>query len=255
MELVEKIGGHLGHGLEEVTLTTNGSQLRRYSERPGASRGEAASTCRSIRSMRSASPISPGAAGSPTCSTGSTWRPRPASRSRSTWSRMRGVNDDEIEPMLHWAHGRGFSLTLIEGMPLGEVGIDRVDSYLPLKEMRERLMAKYTLEPSRAPHRRAGALRFRGRDRRPGRLHHADEPQFLRELQPRAAHRAPGSSTCAWARTTWSTCAPPSARADPARSMRRSTGPCCSSPRGMTSCSIATTRRRQLSRHMSVTGG
>ena len=45
---------------------------------------------------------------------------------------MRGVNDDEIEPMMHWAHGRGFGLTLIEGMPLGEVGIDRVDSYLPL---------------------------------------------------------------------------------------------------------------------------
>ena len=45
---------------------------------------------------------------------------------------MRGVNDDEIEPMMAWAHGRGFGLTLIEGMPLGEVGIDRVDSYLPL---------------------------------------------------------------------------------------------------------------------------
>ena len=35
---------------------------------------------------------------------------------------MRGVNDDEIEPMMAWAHGRGMGLTLIEGMPLGEVG-------------------------------------------------------------------------------------------------------------------------------------
>ena len=52
---------------------------------------------------------------------------------------MRGVNEDEIEPMLHWAHDRGFGLTLIEGMPLGEVGIDRVDSYLPLKELHDRL--------------------------------------------------------------------------------------------------------------------
>ena len=40
----------------------------------------------------------------------------------------------EIEPMMAFAHGRGFGLTLIEGMPLGEVGIDRVESYLPLKE-------------------------------------------------------------------------------------------------------------------------
>jgi cyclic pyranopterin phosphate synthase len=61
---------------------------------------------------------------------------------------MRGVNDDEIEPMMAWAHGRGFGLTLIEGMPLGEVGIDRVDSYLPLKELRARLASRYTLEPT-----------------------------------------------------------------------------------------------------------
>jgi cyclic pyranopterin phosphate synthase len=32
-------------------------------------------------------------------------------------------------------------------MPLGEVGIDRVDSYLPLKELRERLARQFTLEP------------------------------------------------------------------------------------------------------------
>jgi cyclic pyranopterin phosphate synthase len=71
---------------------------------------------------------------------------------------MRGVNEDEIEPMLHWAHGRGFGLTLIEGMPLGEVGIDRVDSYLPLKELRERLMQRFTLEPT--AHRTGGPARY-----------------------------------------------------------------------------------------------
>ena len=71
---------------------------------------------------------------------------------------MRGVNDDEIEPMMHWAHGRGFGLTLIEGMPLGEVGIDRVDSYLPLRELRERLSRRFTLEP--ADHRTGGPARY-----------------------------------------------------------------------------------------------
>ena len=57
-----------------------------------------------------------------------------------------------------WAHGRGFGLTLIEGMPLGEVGIDRVDSYLPLRELRERLKARFTLEP--ADHRTGGPARY-----------------------------------------------------------------------------------------------
>ena len=71
---------------------------------------------------------------------------------------MRGVNDDEIEPMMAWAHGRGFGFTLIEGMPLGEVGIDRVDSYLPLKELRERLASRYTLEPT--DHRTGGPGRY-----------------------------------------------------------------------------------------------
>ncbi|MEO6394784.1 MAG: GTP 3',8-cyclase MoaA, partial [Devosia sp.] len=71
---------------------------------------------------------------------------------------MAGVNDDEIEPMMAWAHGRGFGLTLIEGMPLGEVGIDRVDTYLPLKQLRERLASRYTLEP--ANYRTGGPARY-----------------------------------------------------------------------------------------------
>jgi cyclic pyranopterin phosphate synthase len=71
---------------------------------------------------------------------------------------MRGVNDDEIVPMIHWAHGRGFGLTLIEGMPLGEVEIDRVENYLPLRELRERLKQEFTLEP--ADHRTGGPARY-----------------------------------------------------------------------------------------------
>jgi len=71
---------------------------------------------------------------------------------------MRGINDDEIEPMMAWAHGRGFGLTLIEGMPLGEVGLDRVEAYLPLRELRERLASTYTLEPT--AHRTGGPARY-----------------------------------------------------------------------------------------------
>src|SRR5690606_19054378 len=57
-----------------------------------------------------------------------------------------------------WAHGRGYGLTLIEGMPLGEVGIDRVDTYLPLKQLREQLGRRLTLEPT--SHSTGGPARY-----------------------------------------------------------------------------------------------
>src|SRR5690606_10564386 len=139
MELFSTIGGHLGHGLEELTLTTNGSQLARFAE------GLAAAGVRRVNvsldtldAERLARITRPGRLAQGLEGIGGAAAARPAG----------GVNDDEIEPMLHWAHGRGYALTLIEGMPLGEVGIDRVDSYLPLRELRERLTRRYTLEPT-----------------------------------------------------------------------------------------------------------
>ena len=71
---------------------------------------------------------------------------------------MAGVNDDEIETMMAWAHGRDMGLTLIEGMPLGEVGIDRVERYLPLRELHERLARRYTL--TRLDKRTGGPARY-----------------------------------------------------------------------------------------------
>ncbi|MCD7059598.1 GTP 3',8-cyclase MoaA [Pelagibacterium xiamenense] len=60
---------------------------------------------------------------------------------------MRGVNEDEIVPMLEWAHGRGFELTLIEAMPLGDVALDRTETHLSLREVRDRLSERFTLDP------------------------------------------------------------------------------------------------------------
>src|SRR6185312_4429666 len=45
---------------------------------------------------------------------------------------LKGVNDDEFPRLIEWAHGRGMELTLIEVMPLGEIGEDRLGQYLPL---------------------------------------------------------------------------------------------------------------------------
>ncbi len=157
MELVERLGSYLGQGLEELTLTTNGSQLRRHAGRLAAAgikrinvsldtldEARFAAITRRGRIADVLDGIDAAAAA--------------GLKIKLNMVAMRGINDDEIEPMIAWAHGRGFGLTLIEGMPLGEVGIDRVESYLPLRELRARLAARYTLEPT--DHRTGGPARY-----------------------------------------------------------------------------------------------
>ena len=71
---------------------------------------------------------------------------------------LRDVNEDEIEDMVRWAHGRGFALTLIETMPMGEIGADRVEQYLPLSLLRARLEQHFTLDDS--AYRSGGPARY-----------------------------------------------------------------------------------------------
>ncbi len=71
---------------------------------------------------------------------------------------LKGVNEDEIESLMRWAHGRGMGLTLIEVMPLGEIDGLRIDQYLPLSTVRERLEARYTLHD--LPDRTGGPARY-----------------------------------------------------------------------------------------------
>jgi cyclic pyranopterin phosphate synthase len=157
MALVERLGSYLGNGLDELTLTTNGSQLRRHAAGLFAAGVRRINVSLDTLDERRFTAI--------------TRRGRIADvldgidaaadaglKIKINMVAMRGVNEDEIEPMMAWAHGRGFGLTLIEGMPLGEVGIDRVDTYLPLKQLRERLAQKFTLE--RADHRTGGPARY-----------------------------------------------------------------------------------------------
>lgn len=59
---------------------------------------------------------------------------------------LKDVNEDEIPALIEWAHGRGMDLTLIEVMPLGDVGEQRLDQYLPLSMVRARLAERYSLE-------------------------------------------------------------------------------------------------------------
>jgi len=59
---------------------------------------------------------------------------------------LKGINEDEIDDLIRFAHGEGHDLTLIETMPLGDIEGDRTDQYLPLSLVRTRLMERWTLE-------------------------------------------------------------------------------------------------------------
>src|SRR3546814_174304 len=71
---------------------------------------------------------------------------------------LKGVNESEIEAMVAWCGERGFGLTLIETMPLGDIEGDRTDHYLPLDTVKRRLEKRYTLLPSL--HRTGGPARY-----------------------------------------------------------------------------------------------
>ena len=145
MDLVASLGARIGHGLDELTVTTNGSQLARHAA------GLAAAGVRRINvsldtldATRFAAITRRGRL--PDVLAGIEAAQAAGLAIKINMVAMAGVNDDEIEPMMAWAHGRNMGLTLIEGMPLGEVGIDRVDSYLPLRQLHDQLARRYTLE-------------------------------------------------------------------------------------------------------------
>ncbi len=71
---------------------------------------------------------------------------------------LKGVNEGEIDDLIRFAHARGFDLTLIETMPMGEIDGDRTEQYLPLSIVRSRLMQQWTLED--IPLRTGGPARY-----------------------------------------------------------------------------------------------
>jgi GTP 3',8-cyclase len=156
--LFEKLGRHLETGaLEELTLTTNGSQLAKY-----AKDLKAAGVKRVNVSIDTLDPDK--------FKTITRWgdlsvvlRGLDAADAAGLKVKinavaLKDVNEHELEDLVRFAHGRGADLTLIETMPLGEIEEDRTDQYLPLSIVRARLMDRFTLVDS--PHRTGGPARY-----------------------------------------------------------------------------------------------
>lgn len=157
LDLVRTLGQSLGNGLDELTLTTNGSQLARYAEALFAAGVRRVNVSVDSRDAARFAAITRGGRLAEV-EAGIEAALAAGLKIKLNMVPMRGINDDEIVPMLEFAHKGGMDLTLIEGMPLGEVGIDRSDVYLPLSDVRNDLSARYTLTP--LPSRTGGPARM-----------------------------------------------------------------------------------------------
>lgn len=144
VELVRALGRQLGHGLDELTLTTNGTRLEEFAGDLAAAgikrvnvsldtldpvlfetlsrRDRLAEVLRGIAAAKAA-----------------------GLAVKINTVALKGLNETEIPFLVEWAHTHGHDMTLIEVMPLGEVDGERVDHYLPLPAVRDSLEQRFTL--------------------------------------------------------------------------------------------------------------
>jgi cyclic pyranopterin phosphate synthase len=146
MTLVNSLSRHLRSGeLDELTLTTNGSQLEKYAHdlRAAGIRRINVSldtlNAEKFRAITRWGALDKVLAGIDAAQAAGL-------KIKINAVALKGVNDDEFPQLLEWAHGRGMDLTLIEVMPLGEIGEGRLDQYLPLSLVRPRLAERYRLD-------------------------------------------------------------------------------------------------------------
>jgi cyclic pyranopterin phosphate synthase len=157
IELVRRLGERLKDGLDELTITTNGSQLSRYADELvdcGVRRinvsldtldpekfqritrwGDFAKVMQGIEAAQHA-----------------------GLKIKINTVALKGFNEQEIPALIDFTHGRGMDLTLIETMPMGEIDEDRTEQYIPLSDVRKKIEQHFTLVD--APVRTGGPARY-----------------------------------------------------------------------------------------------
>ena len=159
MQLINNLGQLIDQGkLQELTLTTNGSQLERFAPAlvdAGVRRVNVSldtldhQKFKNITRWGRLEQVLGGLEAAK----------RAGLAIKINAVALKGVNEDEIENMLAWCGEEGFDLTLIEVMPMGDIGgEERLDQYLPLSLVRSRLQKRFTLEESN--HRTGGPARY-----------------------------------------------------------------------------------------------
>ena len=145
MSLFRALGSRIGNGLNELTVTTNGTQLAKHAE------GLYAAGVRRVNvSLDTLDPARFTAMtrwGKIEPTLDGIFAAKAAGLAvKINAVAMKGVNEDEFDSMLAWCGEHGFDLCLIETMPLGEITGDRTDKYLPLSIVRGRMRKHWTLE-------------------------------------------------------------------------------------------------------------
>lgn len=158
MQLIRGLSRHIDAGrMDEVTLTTNGSQLTRFASELydcGVRRINVSMDTldpdkfRKITRWGELSKVLDGISAAQAAGL----------KIKINAVALKGFNDEEIPHMLEWAHGQGMDMTVIETMPMGEIDEDRTDQYLPLSLLRADLERRYTLED--IPFRTGGPARY-----------------------------------------------------------------------------------------------
>src|SRR5690242_13705797 len=146
MWLVRSLSRHLGAGLDELTLTTNGSQLARYAQE--------LADCGVKRINVSIDTLDPQKFAAITrwgrldkVLEGLAAAKAAGLQVKINTVALKGVNEDEFDRLIEWCGAEGFDLTFIEVMPMGDLGGEnRLDQYLPLSLLRPRLARRWTLE-------------------------------------------------------------------------------------------------------------
>lgn len=156
-ELVQRLGRHVGHDLDELTMTTNGTRLAQHAaalHAAGMRRINVSldsrdpDTFRHITRHGDVAQVLEGIAAATAAGLAV----------KINMVALAGLNEHEIAPMLAWCGANGHDLTLIETMPLGDVGEDRADRFVPLTRVFGDLSAQVPLV--RDDHRSGGPARY-----------------------------------------------------------------------------------------------
>ena len=159
MTLFRSLGRHLDSGaLDELTLTTNGSQLARYADELAGCGVKRVNVSLDTLDPAKFADITRRGRLEPVLK-GLDAAKRAGLQVKINTVALRGVNEDELDDIVAWCGAEGFDLVLIEVMPMGDIGGEnRLDQYLPLSLVRARLQRRWTLDET--DYRTGGPARY-----------------------------------------------------------------------------------------------
>jgi cyclic pyranopterin phosphate synthase len=158
LSLIDGLGGLIKQGqLDELTLTTNGTQLAKYAENLVAAGVRRINVSLDTLDPRKFAAITRWGKFDQVHDGIMAAKAAGLAIKINTVA-LKGVNEDEVEHLVEWCGGHGFDLCMIETMPMGEIHSDRIEQYLPLSDVRARLERSFTL--SETDYRTGGPARY-----------------------------------------------------------------------------------------------